>query len=159
MVTIIKFEMYFIMGIVSTMSVPLLLLTLGADGIYEGSLAKVKYDAFKKPVNTLANESKNIKSVAPTLHKKLMEFLQSERGKNFNLTETIGNLPETIIKDEKVQAQVTGIMYGKYTVAPKAFSAKVLLIALLFQVASKSITKSPDSFLAPIDKRYRPLCR
>jgi hypothetical protein len=157
MVTIAKYEMYFILGALSTMSGAMAAMVFISDGVFEGSKAIVGYDAFKNLAKELTIESNKIQNAAPTLHGKLMEFMANEKENNFNAKETAKNLPKTIITDEKVQAQVAGILYGKFAFAKAAFTAKVLLITLLIQIAIKSFTKTPDSFLSPIDKRYVPL--
>jgi hypothetical protein len=157
MVTLVKYEMYFLMGLVSTMSLPLLVATLSADATYEGLKIKLKYDAFKKLVKTLTEESEKIKGMAPTLHSKMMEFLEIEKTQNFNAKNTIKNLPKTIVTDEKVQAQVAGIFAGKFSVAAKAVNAKALFITLLIQIGTKSVTKAFDSYLSPVNSRYKPL--
>ncbi|KPJ94011.1 MAG: hypothetical protein AMJ53_06135 [Gammaproteobacteria bacterium SG8_11] len=157
MVTLVKYEMYFLLGMFSTVSVPMWLAVTGSDVTVLLVDNKVKMDAFKKLANDLLAELENIKQYAPTLHKKLLEFMDSEKQGNWS---RFGKqLPKTIISDEKVQGQVAGILYGKYALSAKAFNAWLAVSTVLVQGAVKSVTKSVDAYNTVINDRYSPIVK
>lgn len=66
-------------------------------------------------------------------------------------------LSETIVKDEKTQAQLAGVLVGKATLSPHAFTVWTAILTLLSTAAIKSVTKSPDAYAKTLDSKYRPL--
>jgi len=96
--TIVKYEMYFLLGLVSTVSLPVLIMIVSSDIVVSGILAKAKMDAAKKFSLVLLAEHKITTSYAPTLHVKIEEFLNSQV--KVKLKNYAKQLPETIAKDE-----------------------------------------------------------
>jgi hypothetical protein len=150
--TIAKYEMYFIMGIFSTVSVPMWLIISGSDLTVTLALLKHKERAFGKLAKTILAELENIQGYAPTLHKEIMRLITSENDKL--ISGTWKQLPKKVITDEKAQAQTAGILYGKYAVSPKSLSAWGALFTVLIQVSVKSAANLPGSYLASLDQRY-----
>ncbi len=155
--TIVKYEMYFIMGVISTTGLPAWLAITGADVTFIFSKNKPKVDAAKKLSSALLKEFSEIEEYAPTLYSKVSELVSSEL--YGNLGRTAKQLPTTVVNDEKVQAQVSGILFGKASNVTFSgrFTAWTLITTLLSQAVIKSMTKSADAFKTVIDHRYKPL--
>lgn len=153
--TIVKYEMYFIMGIVSTISLPALIIVVGSDVAVSGIMMKAKFDAAKKFSNDLMSEHHAMSSYAPTLHTKLDDFFKSQAKVKLDIYPK--KLPETIVKDEKTQAQLAGVLIGKYTLSPKAFTVWTAVFTILTTAVIKSVTKSPETYYQVLDQRYRPI--
>lgn len=153
--TIVKYEMYFLLGLMSVASLPALILVAGTDITVSGIFAKKKFDAGKKLSATLYEERENIAEYAPVLHSKIEQFIVAESKVKWS---GFGkNLPETIVKDEKTQAQLAGVLVGKATLSPHAFTVWTAILTLLSTAAIKSVTKSPDAYAKTLDSKYRPL--
>lgn len=112
-------------------------------------------DAAKKFSQVLLAEHKTTKIHAPTLHAKIEEFISSQA--KVKLSTYTKQLPETIVKDEKIQAQLSGVLVGKAALSPKAFTVWTAIFTILTTAALKSITKSPETYVQVIDERYRPI--
>jgi hypothetical protein len=113
MTTVVKYEMYMLLGLFSTVSIPMLIMVTGSDMTVHGVIAYSKAEAAKKLSKDITNESNNLHKTAPTLHRKFQEFIHSEARIKW---EKLGKqLPKTIIKDEKTQAQLAGVLLGKAT--------------------------------------------
>ena len=153
--TIVKYEMYFLMGLVSTVSVPAWLIVTGSNAAYAVANNKAKVSAAKSLIQTLIAESDSIKSYAPTFHKKLWEFFESEADGNWN--RYLKQLPVTVAKDEQVQGQLAGILFGKATVSPKSLTFWGAISTVLTQAVIKSVTKSGDAYVKVINQRYGPI--
>lgn len=154
--TIAKYEMFFILGVLSTASLPAWLMVTGSDVTYLYASKKVVADAAKQLATTLLNELQEIGSYAPTLHAKVWELIVAE-GKN-NAVHAGKQLPATIAKDEKVQAQVAGIIFGKWAMPNgNSFNIWTLIGVLFTQAAVKSVTKYGDAYVKAIEQRYNPL--
>jgi len=89
------------------------------------------------------------------LHKKLEEFIEYE--KKIKWSKLGKQLPETVIKDDKTQGMVAGILFGKASIAPGAFTGWTVLFTILIQATTKSATKAPEAYGEVIDKRYAPI--
>lgn len=149
--------MYFLLGLFSTVSIPMLIMATGSDLTAHGVLAYSKAETVKKLSKTITNESDNLQKTAPTLHRKFQEFIHSEARIKW---EKLGKqLPNTIIKDEKTQAQLAGVLLGKATLSPNAFTAWTVLFVFLTTVAIKSVTKSPDAYTEVLNNRYDPILK
>lgn len=154
---IAKYEMYFLMGMVSTVSIPALIAVIGVDMTYQGVVGHSKLIAGKELVKDLSTESSKLKSSTPTLHKKLNEFVTAETELNKGKMDRLKTkLPETIITDDKTQGMLAGALVGKATLAPKAFTAWTAIFTILTSAATKSLTKSPEAYAKVIDDKYRP---
>lgn len=153
--TVVRFEMYFLMGLVSTVSVPAWLAVTGVNAAFAVANNTVKVNAAKKLVNTLIAESETLKKSAPTFHRKLWEFFESEVDGNWN--RYLKQLPTTIANDEQVQGQLAGILFGKATAAPKSLTAWGAIATVLTQAAVKSVTKSGDAYIKVVNQRYGPI--
>ncbi len=68
-------------------------------------------------------------------------------------------LPETIVKDEKTQAQLAGVLLGKATLAPNAFTGWTVLFVMLATSIIKSVTKSPEAYAEVLNDRYAPVMK
>ncbi len=153
--TLVKYEMYFLLGLISTASTATLILVIGTDITVSGIIAKSKMDAAKKFTEDLLAEKKAIAEYAPVLHLKIEEFFLSQTKVKWK---TFGSqLPKTIIKDEKTQAQLAGVLAGKAAISPKAFNVWTAVFAILSTAVIKSVTKSPEAYLNTIDQKYRPI--
>jgi hypothetical protein len=151
-ITIAKYEMYFMMGLFSTVSVPMWLIIAGSDITHTLSVVKHKEQAFSKLAKVILEEMNNISRYAPTLHMKLMQLVKAERDKT--IANTWQELPKAVVTDEKTQAQTAGILYGKYAVSPKSLNVWGALLTVLLQATIKSASNLPDAYLSVIDKRY-----
>ncbi|MBU6955585.1 hypothetical protein [Hahella sp. HN01] len=153
--TIVKYEMYFMMGFFSTVSVPMWLAVTGSNATYLYADSKVKSEAYTSLLIELGKELENIRQYAPTLYGKIIDFITSE--KNALVKRTVKELPRTILTDEGVRGQVAGILYGKYVNSPQGFAVWNLVFTLLLQAAIKSITKLPSAMNTAVDQRYSPI--
>ncbi len=155
--TLVKYEMYFIMGVISTTGLAAWLAITGADVTYIFSKNKPKVDSAKKLSLALLKEFSELEEYAPTLYSKVSELISSEL--YGNLGRTAAQLPSTVVNDEKVQAQVSGILFGKASNVTFSgrFTAWTLITTLLSQALVKSMTKSANAFKTVIDHRYKPL--
>ena len=154
--TIVKYEMFFIMGLLSTVSLPAWVMVTGSDVTVMYARHKKVGDAAKTLVNKLSKELEEIKTYAPTLHAKIIELIIAE-GQN-NAIGATKKLPEIIVKDEKTQAQVAGIIFGKWAMPNgNPFSVWTVVSVVLTQAAVKSATKYSEAYLSAIDGRYKPL--
>lgn len=151
-VTIAKYEMYFIMGLFSTVSVPMWLMITGSDLTVSIIGLRSKEKSFSKLAKTLLKELQVIKGYAPTLHAKLMLIIKAEH--NRLITDTWKELPNQVVTDEKAQAQTAGILYGKYAMSVKPLTVWGAVLTVLIQAGVKSTTNIPDAYLASVDQRY-----
>jgi hypothetical protein len=69
--TIVKYEMYFLLGLLSAASLSALILVTGTDIAVSGIFAKKNFDAGKKLGATLCAERKNIAEYPPVWHSKI----------------------------------------------------------------------------------------
>jgi hypothetical protein len=153
---IVKFEMYFILGVLSTASFAAWLAVTGSDVTVLYARNKPKGEAAKTMSTKLLKELDEIGGYAPTLHRKIIELIAAEV--NGNWIRLGQQLPKTIVTDEKVQAQVAGILFGKWALStPKSFTLWTIISTLLTQAAVKSVTKSADAYKAILDQRYMPI--
>ncbi|WNO10471.1 hypothetical protein [Teredinibacter sp. KSP-S5-2] len=153
--TIVKYEMYFILGVLSTASLVALVAITSVDIGVTSILSSRKALAAKNLSKDLLDEHGKMAEYAPTLHQKLEEFFIAEakvKWKSFGK-----QLPETIVKDEKTQAQLAGVLIGKATISPKAFNVWTAVITILSTAAIKSVTKSPEAYGRVIEGKYRPI--
>jgi hypothetical protein len=154
--TIVKFETYFLIGVLSTTSISAWLMVTGADVTYLYASKKATSDASRQLANNLLAELAEIGTYAPTLHNNIWALIIAE-GKN-NAALAGKQLPATIVEDEKVQAQVAGIIFGKWAMPNgNPFSAWTLISVLLSQAAVKSVTKYGDAYLKALNQRYKPI--
>ncbi|MGI9292665.1 MAG: hypothetical protein ACR2PS_01670 [Pseudomonadales bacterium] len=155
MVTIAKYEMYFLMGMVSTVSLPALIAVVGSDITISGIAASAKARAAKELVAELAKESQTISTHLPTLHKKFEEFVVSAASNNVKRTRSM--LPKTISTNEKTQGMLAGTLVGKATVSPNAFTGWVAVFTVLSTAAVKSVTLFPDTYGVALSSKYEPI--
>lgn len=153
--TIVKYEMYFLLGMVSTVSTAALILVVGTDITVSGIMARQKMLAAKKLSQDLYAEQKSIAKYAPVLHSKLEEFFISESKVKWDGFSK--KLPETIVNDEKTQAQLAGVLAGKAVLSPKAFTVWAAVFTILSTAVIKSATKSPEAYARTIEQKYRPV--
>jgi len=151
-VTIAKYEMYFLMGIFSTVSIPMWLIITGTDVTVSLVGLKHKGKAFRKLAKSILNELENIRQYAPTLHVKMMQIIRAE--KNRTIVDTRKELPKKVITDKKAQAQTAGILYGKYAMAANPLTVWSALLTILIQAGVKSVSNIPNTYLTVLDKRY-----
>ncbi|MBX2849704.1 MAG: hypothetical protein KTR16_15380 [Acidiferrobacterales bacterium] len=154
--TIVKYEMFFIMGVVSTASAAAWTMVTGSDITFMYARNRKVAGAAKELVATLSEELEQIKQYAPTLHTKIIELILAE-GQN-NALGAIKKLPKTIVADEQTQAQVAGIIFGKWALPNgNPFSIWTVIGVVLSQAATKSVTKYGSAYLTSLDARYKPL--
>lgn len=151
-VTIAKYEMYFLMGMFSTVSVPMWIMITGTDVTLTLAGMKHKEKSFSKLGRTITGEMENIKKYAPTLHLKIMELISSENERL--MSGMWKSLPKEVVTDEKAQAQTAGILYGKYTVSPGSVNAWGAILTVLIQAGVKSVSNLPDAYIGSLDARY-----
>ena len=154
-VTIVKYEMYFLMGILSTVSIPMLIAVTGSDIAYNAAVALHKFNAVRDLINSLSQTGEQVKEYAPTLHRKIMEYIHAEVAPK--ITQHLNQLPKTIAKDEKTQAQLAGTLVGKALISPKALTAWGALMTILSSLAIKSMTKTPQAYTEVYLSRYKPI--
>ncbi|ARU54338.1 hypothetical protein OLMES_0232 [Oleiphilus messinensis] len=153
--TIVKYEMYFLLGMISTISIPMLVMVTGSDITVSAILASKKARAAIKLSEDISSQNEALKKCAPTLQKKLQEFITAESKIKWG---ELGNrLPENIITDEKTQAQFAGVLAGKATLSPNAFTAWTAVFTVLSTAAIKSVTKSPETYGKFVSERYGPI--
>ena len=153
--TIVKYEMYFILGIVSTLSIPLLITVVGVDILKNSVINKEKAKAAHKFSKVLIKEHHDIAVYAPTLHSKIKEFVTADA--TINLKTYGYKLGRTIVKDQQVQGELAGALFAKALVLPKSFNFWVVLTTVLITGATKSVTKSPKAYLEHYGDRYKPI--
>lgn len=152
-ITIAKYEIYFLMGLFSTVSVPLWLTITGTDlGLALASL-KQKERAFSGLSKTILAELKVIEQYAPTLHSKLLEIFKSEQSRV--MSTTWDRLPKEVLTDEKAQAQTAGILYGKYAMSANPLTVWNALFTVFLQASVKSVTNFPSTYMDVVDDRYK----
>ncbi len=156
-VTIVKYEMYFLLGLISTLSMGALVIVVGGDIFVSGVVGLDKAKAAQQLSKTLLDEHQNIESYAPVLHSKLEEFFVADN--KVNIKNYGKNLPETVIKDEKTQAQLAGVLVGKAVLSPKPFTFWSAVFTILSTGVIKSATKSPESYAKAVDERYSPIIK
>lgn len=154
--TIAMYEMYFILGVLSTASIAAWLIVTGSDVTYLYASKRVVADASKKLSKSLLNELEIIGGYAPTLQAKIWEMITAELTNN--ATRAVKQLPKTIVTNEKIQAQTSGIIFGKWAL-PKGnpFNAWTIVSVLLIQAASNSVLKYPDAYIQSLVNQYKPL--
>lgn len=62
-----------------------------------------------------------------------------------------------IINDEKTQAELSGVLVGKATLSPQAFTVWTAIFTILSAAVIKSVTKSPDAYAKSLDAKYQPI--
>lgn len=147
--------MYFILGVFSTASWAAWLTVTGADVTYLYASKRAVADSSRKLSKALLLELEILGTYAPTLQKKIWEMITAELTNNSS--RAAKNLPKTIATDEKIQAQITGIIFGKWAM-PKGnpFSAWTIVSVLLVQAASSSVLKYPDAYIQSLIDQYKP---
>lgn len=154
--TIVKYEMYFIMGVLSTTSIGAWLMVTGADVTFLYTNKIVMANAAKKLSGDLLRELDEVGTYAPILKQKIWELIVAE-GKG-NTVRAAKVLPQTIVTDQKVQAQVAGVIFGKWAMPQgNPFTLWTLIGAILTQAAVKSVTKYGDAYVKAVDHRYKPI--
>lgn len=152
--TIVKYEFYFLMGVLSTVSIPVWLAITGSDVSYMIANKKTVANSSKKLAKSILIELSELKQYAPTLHQKILELIVAEASNT--TASSVKRLPSTIINDEKTQAQVAGIIFGKWAIPNgNSFNAWTIMSVLLSQAAIKSVTKFGDAYIEALDTRYK----
>lgn len=152
-VTIAKYEIYFLMGLFSTVSIPLWLTITGTDVSLALASIRQKEKKFNGLASVVLAEMKAIEGYAPTLHSKMLQIFKSEQSRVVDTT--WDRLPRDVITDEKAQAQTAGILYGKYAMVANPITVWNALFTVLIQAALKSATNLPTTFLDVLDDRYK----
>ena len=155
--TIAKYEMYFLLGLFSTVSIGLWLAITGSDVTVSVLSNKRKVDNFKELAKAFLKELNNIGKYAPTLHDKIVAFISNEL--MTTAKQTGKNLPGHVINDEKTQSQVAGILYGKYAMSAASFNVWAALGTVLTQAVIKTATNVPSTYIETVDKRYVSIIR
>lgn len=155
--TIAKYEIFFLLGMFSTLSLGAWLAITGSDITVTLATNKHKIDGFKELAKVFLSEMDNIKRYAPTFHRKLLEFISNEASNTAR--QTAKNLPGHVIRDEKAQAQVAGILYGKYALSAASFTVWTALATVLTQAVVKSATNVPATYMETLDQRYVSIVR
>lgn len=150
--TFILYEMYFLMGMFSTLGLVAWLAVTGSDVTVSILGNKKKMDAFNELASVWLVETEKIKVYAPTLYEKMKQVLEAE--KNKLISNTRKELPKAVITDEKAQAQTAGILYGKYALSANSLSVWGAVSTVLIQATVKSATNIPDAAKEAFDKRY-----
>ena len=154
--TIVKYEMYFILGVISTASLAAWMLVTGSDVTVMYARNRMVAGAATALVKKLTHELESVTSYAPVLHAKRLALILSE-GEN-NAIGAVKKLPETIIEDEKVQAQVAGVIFGKWAMPNgNSFNLWTVIGVILTQAATNSVTKYGQAYISAIESRYMPL--
>ncbi len=135
----------------------MLIVVTGSDITYNSSVALNKFNAVKKSSSDLSAHSQKLRSLSPTLYNKFMEFVESE--KKVKWKEHGKQLPVTIAKDEKTQAQLSGILVGKAVISPKALTGWAAFLTVLSSLAIKSVTKTPEAYGQVFKDRYQPIIK
>src|SRR5690606_29847948 len=100
------------LGVFSTASWAAWLTVTGADVTYLYASKRAVADSSRKLSKALLLELEILGTYAPTLQKKIWEMITAELTNNSS--RAAKNLPKTIATDEKIQAQITGIIFGKW---------------------------------------------
>lgn len=154
--TIVKAEMYFLMGMISTLSIPALIAVTGADITVTYARNRGKAESSGDLAKNLLAELEKMKKYAPTLHAKVWELIYAELENN--VPRTAKRIPEDVVTDPKVQAQVSGILFGKWAFnASKGFTLWTVISTLLTQAAIKGSLQAPMSYMAALEGQYKPL--
>lgn len=133
----------------------MLVAVTGADITYNAAVAIQKFKAVRKLLSDLSQTSEKVSAFAPTLHGKIMEYIYSELDPK--VSQHFKQLPKTIAKDEKTQAQLAGNLVGKALLSPKALSGWSVLTTILSAIAIKSMTKTPQAYTEVYMERYKPI--
>lgn len=154
--TIVKYEMYFLMGLFSTTSLGAWLMVTGADVTVLFANKAVMANAAKKLSSDLFRQLDEVGTYAPILQQKIWDLIVAE-GKG-NSVRAVKVLPKTIVTDQKVQAQVAGVIFGKWAMPQgNPFTLWTLIGVILTQAAVKSVTKYGDAYVTAMDQRYKPI--
>lgn len=153
--TIVKYEMYFIMGVISAASIPALIMVVGSDILVSSAQAKSKMVSSKDLVETILNERERIKELAPTLHEKIEQFVLSQLKVDGDTL--AANTLERIANDEKTRGQLAGALAGKATVSPKPFTAWSAIFTLLCTGFIKSAVNLPEGYVESVKNKHKPL--
>lgn len=152
--TIVKYEMYFIMGVLSTTTFAVWATVTGSDITVMYARNRKVGNAARALVEKLTKELSEIKSYAPTLHAKILELIVAES--KSNAVGAAKQLPIIIVSDEKVQAQLAGVIFGKWAMPNgNSFSLWTIITVVLTQAATKSVTKYGEAYVSAIDGRYK----
>lgn len=155
MVTVVKYEMYFILGLISTLSIPALMLVVGSDFTISSLAARDKFRATRKLVKALADEDHILETHFPVTRRKIREFIISEASNNAK--RTLNSLPRAVATDEQTQATLAGTLLGKATVSPNVFTGWTAMLTVLTTAAVKSATLSPQTYGLELDRRFTPI--
>lgn len=151
--TVVKYEMYFIMGAMSTLSLSAWLAVTGSDVTVLYSKKRVVSDAAKVLAQSVLKDLAEMKSYAPMLHAKIWELIALEA--NVIGKKSVVEAPSNALKSEKVQAQVAGVIFGKWSMPNSGtFNAWSLIATLFGQAAIKSSLAYPETFMKVVDHRY-----
>ena len=155
--TIAKYEMYFLLGMFSTLSLGAWLAVTGSDVLVTLATNKNKIAAFDELAEVYLSEMEKMSKYAPTLHKVLRQFIHNER--DATVKQTGKNLPSHVIHDEKTQAQVSGILYGKFALSASSLNVWTALLTVLSQAFFKSVTNTPATYIETLDQRHMRIIR
>ena len=147
--------MYFLLGLISTVSIPVLLAITGTDVTVSGLHGLDSATAARKLAADLTRESDSMEKTLPTLKRKVEELVVAES--RANIERTARSLPKTIATDDKTQGTLAGTLLGKATISPNAFTGWTAVFTVLTTAIVKAFTLSPQTFGNELSKRYTPI--
>ncbi|ABC29752.1 hypothetical protein HCH_02983 [Hahella chejuensis KCTC 2396] len=150
--TLVKYEMYVMMGYISTLGIAGLLASAGSSTAYSLAQNQHLVYAYITLTKSLGLELDRMASFAPTFRIVLLNFMVSER--RDGLKDTLQRIPRAIINDEAVQGNVVGILMGEYDKAPQKFSGWSVISVVLIQGIVNSFLKFPKALSVEINERY-----
>lgn len=153
--TIVRFEIYFIMGVLSTLGLGMWLAVTGADVTVLVARKRGKVNATKKFSTSFLRELYELNKVAPVLTSKIISLVETELSDSSK--RSVREVPSVMASDEKTVGQISGVVFGKLLVSDKPFSAAGLLTAVIGQIATKSLTNFPSAFIRAAEARYSSL--
>lgn len=153
--TIVKYEMYFIMGVISAASIPALIMVVGSDVLVSSAQARSKMSSSKALAQTILSERERIKELAPTLHEKLEQFIVSQL--QVDSDRLAANTLDRVASDEKTRGQLAGALAGKATVSPRPFTAWSAIFTILCTGFIKSAINLPEGYLEAVKSKHKPL--
>lgn len=148
---IVKYELYFLMGMISIMSVPAWLIVTGSDLTHTYYAHKGTVKRIDNLIKTIWFELSKMKNYAPILRSKILYIIVFEL--KTGGYQGLKSLPTDLSNDIKFKAMLSGMLFGKWTMRhANGFNMWTIVSTILIQAATKSITNYPNSFASAVQQ-------
>lgn len=152
---LITFEIYFILGALSTLGWGMWLAVTGADVTYLVANKRTQANASKELSQKIISELSEMRTYAPTLTRKILELVTSELITNGQ--ETFIGMPESLINNEQALGQIAGVIFGQWAGNPSAFTVWALFTTVILRGTSIAATNYPSEFIRNAEEKYSSL--